>query len=79
MSIASEFLIWRDKGCILCRVTTNVSEEAFLARLRFVGLGEEVATVHAVRRDRVNGGNGFELRFVETARWDDVYGQVVKL
>ena len=72
MGIVSAVLIWRDKGRLYSRITTNVDLDTLRARLARAGLLDFVEAIHAFFGDRANGGSGYELLWEKHVAWDDL-------
>lgn len=72
MPLVSTILIWREGTTLYSRITTNVSRPRLLARLAALGLLESLDEIHAYFGDRADGGNGYELKWKDHVRWDDL-------
>ena len=72
MSLASEIWNWQEGDRLYSRLTTNVRREKLIARLCALGLLESVASIHAYFGDRVYGGNGYEILWIEPVRLEDL-------
>ena len=70
MNIVSEIWTWQEGDRIYSRLTTNVCQKRFLARLTALNLLNLVETIHAYFGDRVDGGCGYEVLWKREVSWE---------